>query len=102
MAIFDDTRRRFLKLLGLSALGIGCAPLAKGTRGTSGPRCAPPADGEYDFVVVGSGAGGGPLACNLARACHRVLLLEAGGDGGEPPDLAIPALHGKAAEDPAI
>jgi choline dehydrogenase len=42
------------------------------------------------------------LACNLARACHRVLLIEAGGDGGDRPDLSIPALHAKASEDPAI
>jgi choline dehydrogenase len=35
---------------------------------------------EYDYIVVGSGAGGGPLAGNLARAGYRVLLMEAGGD----------------------
>ncbi|HEX7318014.1 MAG TPA: GMC oxidoreductase [Pyrinomonadaceae bacterium] len=35
---------------------------------------------EHDYIVVGAGAGGGPLAANLARAGFRVLLLEAGGD----------------------
>jgi choline dehydrogenase len=34
---------------------------------------------SYDYVIVGSGAGG-PLACNLAKAGLKVLLLEAGGD----------------------
>ncbi|GJC97842.1 choline dehydrogenase [Colletotrichum higginsianum] len=34
----------------------------------------------YDYVVVGSGPGGGPLAANLARAGFKTLLLEAGDD----------------------
>ena len=35
---------------------------------------------DFDYIVVGSGAGGGPLAANLANAGFRVLLMEAGGD----------------------
>ncbi|KAI9147977.1 Glucose-methanol-choline oxidoreductase [Paramyrothecium foliicola] len=36
-------------------------------------------DGDvYDYIVVGSGPGGGPLAANLARNNYSVLLLEAG------------------------
>jgi choline dehydrogenase len=35
---------------------------------------------EYDYVIVGSEAGGGPLAAILAKAGYKVLLLEAGGD----------------------
>jgi choline dehydrogenase-like flavoprotein len=34
----------------------------------------------FDYIVVGSGAGGGPLACRLALAGKRVLLVEAGDD----------------------
>ena len=36
----------------------------------------------YDYIVVGSGPGGGPLAANLAKAGASVLLLEAGDDQG--------------------
>ncbi|KAK2053565.1 GMC oxidoreductase [Colletotrichum caudatum] len=39
-----------------------------------------PSNRTYDYIVVGSGPGGGPLACNLARAGHSTLLLEAGDD----------------------
>ncbi|WP_224401851.1 GMC family oxidoreductase [Pseudonocardia sp. ICBG1034] len=37
-------------------------------------------DDQFDFIVVGTGAGGGPLAANLAEAGFRVLALEAGAD----------------------
>lgn len=36
------------------------------------------ADTAFDVVIVGAGAGGGSVACGLARAGARVLLLEAG------------------------
>jgi choline dehydrogenase len=56
---------------------------------------------EYDFIIVGSGAGGGPLACNLARRQFRVLLIEAGSK--ETSDYSeIPAMYTRAAEDKAI
>ena len=55
----------------------------------------------YDFIVVGSGAGGGPLACNLARKKFRVLLIEAGGRE-MPQSVEIPAFAALAAEEPSI
>ena len=40
-------------------------------------------DSPFDFIIVGSGAGGGPLACRLALGKKKVLLIEAGGDPKE-------------------
>jgi choline dehydrogenase len=52
---------------------------------------------EYDYVVVGSGAGGGPVAANLAKHGYTVLLLEAGG-AEEPIEYSVPAFHTLASE----
>lgn len=67
-----------------------------------------PAETVFDYIVVGSGAGGGPLACNLAKAGFKVGLVEAGRDparlekGGPNYNYLIPALHGQATEDPEL
>lgn len=39
---------------------------------------------DFEFIVIGTGAGGGPVAANLAKAGRRVLVLEAGGNGNNP------------------
>jgi len=72
-------------------------------------------DAAYEYVVVGSGPGGGTLAARLAEAGRRVLLLEAGGDphelsGGDavsasnrlPADYDVPAFHAFASENDAM
>lgn len=61
----------------------------------------PASDETFDYIVVGSGAGGGPLAANLARAGKRVLLLEAGGEDGGA-NYEVPLFHALATEDPLL
>ncbi|MGH9965899.1 MAG: GMC family oxidoreductase [Nitrososphaeraceae archaeon] len=53
---------------------------------------------HYDFVIIGSGAGGGPLAANLAEAGFRALLLEAGADH-QCPYYEVPLMQARASED---
>jgi choline dehydrogenase len=78
------------------------------------PNASRSADCEY--VVVGSGAGGGTLAARLAESGRTVVLLEAGGDprqltGGDPVDPTgnrlpdtydVPAFHPFASENDAL
>ncbi|RYN20343.1 hypothetical protein AA0113_g10616 [Alternaria arborescens] len=55
----------------------------------------------YEYIVVGSGPGGGPLASNLARAGHSVLLLEAGDDQTENVNVSNWLNFNIAGNDPA-
>ncbi|HWD28557.1 MAG TPA: GMC family oxidoreductase [Rhizomicrobium sp.] len=55
-------------------------------------------DVEFDYIVVGSGAGGGPLAANLAKNGFSVLLIEAGGDK-DSLNYAVPGFNGLSTED---
>ena len=56
---------------------------------------------DYDYIIVGSGAGGGPLAARLVEAGFSVLLLEAGADDQGILEQ-VPAFHTSASEDERI
>ncbi|KAI1076837.1 alcohol oxidase [Whalleya microplaca] len=61
------------------------------------PSSAETGEGDqFDYIVVGSGPGGGPLAVNLAEAGYSVLLLEAGQNHTSKPSQQVPALIGQA------
>jgi choline dehydrogenase len=58
---------------------------------------------SYDYIVVGSGPGGAPLAARLGLAGNKVLVIEAGSDV-TPQDwnVTVPLFNSKASEDPRI
>lgn len=73
-------------------------------------------DLEAEYVVVGSGAGGGTVAARLAEAGHSVIVIEAGGDpralqGSDPnnpdrnclpDDYDVPVFHALSTENVAL
>lgn len=59
-------------------------------------------ESSYEYVIVGSGPGGAPLAARLALAGNKVLLIEAGGDHGDGLNQTVPAWNLKSAEDDII
>jgi choline dehydrogenase len=114
----ETSRRRFTRgLLSAGVLGVlggnvSCAPSAEEAEEleTFDERLEDAA--KVDYVVIGSGPGGGPLAANLARAGFTVALLEAGLDpvSAETEGLdpfvdvfySVPAFLAVAAEHPLI
>ena len=57
---------------------------------------------DYEYIIVGSGAGGGPLACRLAMAGHRTLLVEAGNDQNGNINISVPAYQAVVTQDPKL
>lgn len=60
------------------------------------------ADTPFDYIIVGSGAGGGPLAARLAENGMKVLLLEAGSEFKGKPVYDAPGYHAASTEAPEM
>ncbi|URF48096.1 MULTISPECIES: GMC family oxidoreductase [Dinoroseobacter] len=86
-AVFDYrqgamSRRDFLRramALGATAGMAGALATAwSGTAIAQSSTTAPQPDGEYDFIVIGTGSAGAACVYQLAQTGARILVLEAG------------------------
>jgi choline dehydrogenase len=101
------SRRKFINRATMSGVGLVSflSSLTAGRSFASKNKSNPPIplspSAPVEYIVVGSGAGGGPLAVNLAKAGHKVVLIEAGDDGGD--DIAsVPGFNPVVVEDPRV
>ena len=102
------TRRELGRRSAALAAAAATAPLAACA---SSPCCDLPAAKpaarsgaaqSFDYIIVGSGAGGGPLAANLARAGRKVLLIEAGAAYAGGLAYSVPAFHAASTDDKTL
>ena len=69
------------------------------------PEWSDPNRTPFDFILVGAGAGGAPLAARLAERGYTVLVTEMGPEKPQPvpgavvENTEVPLLHGEATED---
>src|SRR5207249_2244759 len=80
------TTSRILTLFLFAAFATSCASDGNNAQSCNDGKCDGAGGGDpfkdlgdiatrnFEYIVVGSGAGGGPLAANLARQGHSVLL----------------------------
>jgi choline dehydrogenase len=110
-----DRRRLLGTAVRVTAAGAGAALAGRALLSQTGASAPAVASGgalpsqdprrladTYDYVVIGSGAGGGPVAVRLAEAGYRTLLLEAGPAEVPEPVYSVPAFHLLASADPEI
>lgn len=81
--------------------GIGGGATLTTLHGVTSAASAAEPD-EVDYIVVGSGPGGAPVAARLAEAGYRVAVLEAGPAEGNQTFYETPTLWPRTTSDPAI
>lgn len=90
-------RTLWFRLLWLVCFWISPLPEATAKIFTCAELVASGSPPKYDYIVVGAGAGGAPLAVRLVQAGYRVLIVEAGGPD-QPIESQVPAFHAVASE----
>ncbi|KAG8923736.1 hypothetical protein FRC02_010954 [Tulasnella sp. 418] len=80
---------------------VSAAPPINAKTAAALPVCPNRSTGQYDYIVAGAGAGGGPIAARLALKGYKVLLIDAGHDHDNF-NTSIPLYLARASEDPQI
>ncbi|KAI9643497.1 hypothetical protein NHQ30_008116 [Ciborinia camelliae] len=80
-------------MVSIRALSLNPKQAHYWSRNDARPKIARDTPSEVDYIVVGSGPGGGPLASRLALAGYEVLLIDAGDDQGEDLIAELPILQ---------
>ncbi|KAG8941444.1 hypothetical protein FRC03_004523, partial [Tulasnella sp. 419] len=80
---------------------VSAAPAINETTAAALPACNNPSNPVYDYIVVGAGPGGGPIAARLALKGWKVLVIEAGHDHVNV-NTTVPLYLARASEDPQI
>ena len=83
-----------------ASLAAASSPLVTGAPTTTGGTNT--TNLEYEYIIVGSGAGGGPLASRLAMAGHKTLLIEAGDDQNGNLNISVPGYQAVVTQDPKL
>ncbi len=97
----EISRRKFIKETTSSLLAASVLPGCALVGSKNAYRKFSSESDVYDYIVIGSGAGGGPVTARLVEAGFRVLLIEAGSDKVDE-TITTPVFHPLSTENPEI